>query len=105
MQDIDLIVTAFALGALGQQKAATNPEIIERYRQMKLKINEDYPGVDLTLLEDAPISKTVRFAVKDDLSNRGAGGDNILVDFAQKLLDLVRQLNPELLRELGVQDE
>ena len=103
MQHVDLIVMALALGAIGQQKVATDPEIVSVYQKMKARISEQYPGVGLKKLEEAPGSKGIQFIVKDDLSNTGAGEDENLEDMANYLMELVNQKSPFLMNELGIE--
>ncbi len=105
MQTLNIIADAMALGALGRQWAPTHESINQFYMLMKTRLEEKYPGVSLTKLEESPMSGGVRFLLKEDLSNVLAGDDDLLLQTAQALIAAVRKNNPEMLEKLALPKE
>jgi hypothetical protein len=65
-------------------------------------IKKRYPMVSVEQLEQAPVSKNRRAAVKEDLTNSGAGQDTELLAATLKLTELVRQQAPGVAAAIGV---
>lgn len=101
METVDDLVKALALGALGRQRAATHESVLQLYTEMKTRLQEQYPGVNISKLEESPLSAGQQFLVKEDLANVVATDDETLVSTAQQLIDAVADKNPELLDKLA----
>lgn len=100
METLNTIVKALTLGAVARQWAHSHDSIPQLYLEIKQYLQERYPAVNLSKLEDSPQSGGVQFILKDDLSNVAAYRDEILLQKAQQLIAAVNQHNPELLEKL-----
>lgn len=101
MESVDDLVKALALGALGRQRAATHESVLQLYAQMKARLQEQFPGVNIARLEETPQSAGLQFLAKEELTNVVATDDETLVSTAQQLIDAVTDKNPELLDTLA----
>ena len=101
METLNTIAKALILGAFARQWAATHDSINLQYLEMKNYLQEQYPGVKLSKLEESPQSGGVQFLLRDDLSNVVAYHDEALLEKARQLISAVKEHNPELLEKLA----
>lgn len=95
MDSYEILVNALIVGAAGITVSSTHPSVNQAYHELKAMIDNNYPGVDLSKLEQSPGTKGLQYLVKDDLINAGAGNDIDLLEKAKQLLNLAISNKPE----------
>ncbi len=103
MEPISAIALSLALGAGAVAgKEVVSALVKDAYTALKDLIKNRYPKVSIDQLEQAPVSKSRRAVVEEDLTASSAGQDAELAAAAHHLMELVQQHAPAVASAIGV---
>ena len=102
MDPVTIIVSALVAGAAAGLQPTAEQAIRDAYDGIKALIKRKYASVSLAPLERKPESEAQQAAVKETLADEGAGGDQELLEQAEKVLAAVEQHAPETARAVGI---
>ena len=104
MDPITLIVTALALGAAAGLKPTAEQAVKDAYAGLKKLIQDRYarakPAVEL--LESDPAQETYKQAAQQALNKTDTAKDAEVLQQAQALLKLAKELDPQAAGDIGI---
>jgi hypothetical protein len=102
MDDIELVVSALALGATAGLKETASSAVKDAYGALKKAFGSRYTAIALGPLEDRPESQSKRDSLAEDIHFSAIPIDESLINAAEELLDQVERTDPSAPTIVGI---
>jgi hypothetical protein len=103
MDPVSIVVAALAAGAAAGLKDTVAGAIKDAYSGLKRLISQRYADVSTSGLEKKPESKDQQSALKESLTDAGAGSDADLLAAAKALREAIKVHDPGAFATVGIE--